>query len=142
MTVEVGRYEPKRLECMDYKVLVVDDSKLARMAVAKLLSSLQPDWSRIEAANAEEALALVRKLDIDITLLDFNMPGLDGLGLAAELRALKPNMPVAVVSANHQTEIVMRSREVGAAFLPKPLTQQALSDFLESAAQQLIADAQ
>jgi CheY-like chemotaxis protein len=127
---------------MDYKVLVVDDSKLARMAVAKLLNSLQPDWSRIEAANAEEALALVRKLDIDITLLDFNMPGLDGLGLAAELRALKPNMPVAVVSANHQTEIVTRSREVGAAFLPKPLTQQALSDFLESAAQQLIADAQ
>jgi CheY-like chemotaxis protein len=127
---------------MDYKVLVVDDSKLARMAVAKLLNSLQPDWSRIEAANAEEALALVRNLDIDITLLDFNMPGLDGLGLAAELRALKPNMPVAVVSANHQTEIVTRSREVGAAFLPKPLTQQALGDFLESAAQQLNTDAQ
>jgi CheY-like chemotaxis protein len=127
---------------MDYKVLVVDDSKLARMAVAKLLNSLQPDWSRVEAANAEEALALVRKLDIDITLLDFNMPGLDGLGLAAELRALKPNMPVAVVSANHQTEIVTRSREVGAAFLAKPLTQQALSDFLESAAQQLNTDVQ
>ena len=42
---------------MSYKVLVVDDSKLARMAVAKALSVLQPGWTRVEAANADEALA-------------------------------------------------------------------------------------
>jgi len=126
---------------MGYKVLVVDDSKLARMAVAKALSSLHPEWERIEATNAEEALALVEQLDIDITLLDFNMPGQDGLSLAAELRQLKPNMPVAVISANLQKEIVVRTNEVGAAFLSKPLTKQALSDFLDSAAERLKTEA-
>ena len=46
---------------MGYRVLVVDDSKLARMAVAKALATLHPDWTRIEAANADEALALGTK---------------------------------------------------------------------------------
>ena len=36
------------------KILIVDDSKLARMAVAKMLGNLHPDWTRVEAANADE----------------------------------------------------------------------------------------
>ena len=40
---------------MSYKILIVDDSKLARMAVNKALNALYPDWMRLEAANAEEA---------------------------------------------------------------------------------------
>ena len=122
---------------MGYRVLIVDDSKLARMAVAKALNTLRPDWTRVEAANADEALALAKQSDVDVTLLDFNMPGRDGLTLAAELRALKPEMPVAVVSANHQTEIVTRAREVGAAFLAKPLTGEALAAFLDDATRRL-----
>jgi CheY-like chemotaxis protein len=122
---------------MGYTVLIVDDSKLARMAVARALGTLHPDWTMAEAANADEAIKLARELDVDVTLLDFNMPGRDGLALAAELRELKPNMPVAVSSANHQVEIVNRSREVGAAFLEKPLTAAALGRFLEGAVQRL-----
>ena len=75
---------------MSYRVLVVDDSKLARMAVAKALTALHPDWTRVEAANADEALALAKTDSFDIAILDFNMPGRDGLALAAELLALKP----------------------------------------------------
>jgi CheY-like chemotaxis protein len=118
---------------MGYRVLIVDDSKLARMAIAKILRTLQPDWTQVEAVNAEEALASVKTNEIDITILDFNMPGRDGLELAAELRERKPTMPVAVISANHQTEIVTRSRLMGAAFLSKPVTQEALAVFLTDA---------
>ena len=46
---------------MGYRILVVDDSKLARMAVAKALNALHPDWTRVEAANADEALALMQR---------------------------------------------------------------------------------
>ena len=46
---------------MTQKVLIVDDSKLARMAVIKALNSLRPDWTRIEASNADEALALIKQ---------------------------------------------------------------------------------
>jgi CheY-like chemotaxis protein len=122
---------------MSYKVLIVDDSKLARMSVAKALNGLHPDWERVEASNAEEALAVARQGPIDLALLDFNMPGQDGLSLAAELRALKPAMPVAVITANLQREVVARAGEVGAAFLPKPLTQDSLAEFLREAVQRL-----
>ena len=125
---------------MAYRVLVVDDSKLARMAVAKALDAIRPGWTRVEAANADEALGLVKSDAFDMAILDFNMPGRDGLQLAAEMLALKPEVPLAVISANHQVEVVTRARQVGAAFLPKPLTQKALDDFVTDAVKRLSAD--
>lgn len=122
---------------MAYTVLIVDDSKLARMAVTKALHALHPDWSRLEATNAEQALEQVRQGSVDIAVLDFNMPGRDGLGLAADLRDLGPTMPVAVISANQQDEVVRRVRELGATFLVKPLTEKSLAEFLDSAVHRL-----
>ena len=118
---------------MTYKLLIVDDSKLARMSVAKAMKALYPDWTRVEAANAEEALALSGDGAFDIALLDFNMPGRDGLELAGDLRQAHPKMPIAIISANHQDEIVARAKAIGATFLPKPLTETALSGFLLNA---------
>lgn len=122
---------------MSYTVLIVDDSKLARMSVARALSTLQPDWTRLEAANADDALLVVKQSNVDLTLLDFNMPGRDGLELAAELKELHPSMPVAVISANSQVEIVARAEAAGATFLVKPLTEQALDVFLQDAVRRL-----
>jgi DNA-binding NtrC family response regulator len=127
---------------MGYRVLVVDDSKLARMAVAKALTAIHPDWTRVEAANADEALALAKSSSFDMAILDFNMPGRDGLQLAAEMLALKPGLPLAVISANHQVEVVTRAREVGAIFLQKPLTEKALNEFAADAVKRLSAAAQ
>lgn len=122
---------------MSYKILIVDDSKLARMAVAKVLSALRPDWKRLEATNADEALALARQSTFDIALLDFNMPGRDGLSLAADLREMNAAMPVAVISANVQREVVQRANEVGAAFLSKPLTEDGMRAFIDQAERRL-----
>jgi CheY-like chemotaxis protein len=119
-----------------YKVLIVDDSKLARMAVIKALNSMHPDWTRVEAASAAEALERVKHWSPDFALLDFNMPGKDGLILAAELRELDPRISVAVISANHQVEVINRARAAGAAFLPKPLTEKSLDDFFNAVLQQ------
>jgi len=116
-----------------YKVLIVDDSKLARMAVVKALTALHPDWERAEASSAEEALTRINEKVPDFVLLDFNMPGKDGLAFAAELSELKPQIIVAVISANRQVEVINRAHAVGATFLPKPLTEKALGDFLIAA---------
>lgn len=118
---------------MKCKVLIVDDSKLARMAMVKALNALHPDWPRFEAGNADEALVRINEELPDIVLLDFNMPGRDGLAFAAELHLRDPRIAVAVISANRQVEVIDRARAVGAAFLAKPLTEQALGDFLDSA---------
>jgi DNA-binding NarL/FixJ family response regulator len=115
-----------------YTVLIVDDSKLARMSVAKVLSTLHPNWKRIEAANAAEALQQTKELSPEVVLVDFNMPGKDGVTLAAELRALDPRIRVAVVSANRQIEVIKRTEAAGATFLPKPVSETSLADFLSS----------
>lgn len=117
---------------MAYTVLIVDDSKLARMSMVKVLDTLHPDWKRIEAANAADALKQTRELSPEVVLVDFNMPGKDGVTLAAELRALDPRISVAVISANRQTEVIRRTAAAGATFLPKPVTENALADFLAS----------
>ncbi len=120
---------------MTFQVLIVDDSKLARMAIAKAMNNLQPGWTRVEAANADDALALARNQPFDIALLDYNMPGRDGLQLAGELRDLSPDIALALISANHQREVVSQAQDVGAIFLSKPLTEEALGQFLSQVQQ-------
>jgi CheY-like chemotaxis protein len=127
---------------MAFKVLVVDDSKLARMTMASAFRRIRPDWELIETANADDAIAAISAGSIDIALVDFNMPGTDGLELVAKIRMKHPRMPVAVVSANVQDEIIARARELKAAFVTKPLTDEGLGAFLSGAALRLKNPAQ
>ncbi|PWE53031.1 response regulator [Metarhizobium album] len=122
---------------MTVTVLVVDDSKLARIVAGKALAALQPDWTRVEAGSAQDALALVGSQQIDVAILDFNMPDKDGLELAAELRSAHPHMPIAVITANVQDEIIARVRALNATFVAKPVTQDALGPFISGAALRL-----
>ena len=122
---------------MSVVILIVDDSKLARLVAGKTIKALQPEWERLEAGNAEEALAIVAARQVDIALLDFNMPGMDGLELAAALRARRPAMPLALITANVQDEVIARARAVQAAFVAKPLTEEGLRGFLSGAALRL-----
>jgi CheY-like chemotaxis protein len=122
-------------------VLIVDDSKLARIVTGKALLSLQPEWLRVEAASAEDALARVAAGGVDVALLDYNMPGKDGLTLAAELRELHPTMPMAIITANTQDEIIARARALNATFVAKPVTEEGLRGFTSGAALRLRAGA-
>jgi len=122
---------------MNVTVLVVDDSKLARIVAGKAISALQPEWQRIEAGTAADALDIVNSQQVDIAVLDFNMPDKDGLELASELRASHPNMPIALITANVQDEIIARARALNATFVAKPVTQDALSAFIAGAALRL-----
>jgi CheY-like chemotaxis protein len=120
-----------------YKVLIVDDSKLARMIMASSFRRLRPEWDLCEATSADEAIGAIAGGAVDIALVDFNMPGTDGLELVARIRQTRPQMPVALVSANLQDEIIARARELNAGFVPKPLTDDALGAFLSGAALRL-----
>jgi len=69
------------------KTLLVDDERLARAELSRLLQA-HPQISIVgQAANADEALALLSQLDVDLVFLDIQMPGLSGLELAAQLDA-------------------------------------------------------
>jgi CheY-like chemotaxis protein len=118
-------------------VLIVDDSKLARIVAGKAIAALQPEWVRVEAGNADDALAAIKERQVDLALVDFNMPGKDGLALAAELRSLSPSMPIAVITANVQDEVIARARAVSATFVGKPVTEEGLRGFVSGAALRL-----
>lgn len=122
---------------MTVTVLVVDDSKLARIVAGKTLAALQPEWERVEAGNADEALELLASRRVDLAILDFNMPGRDGLELAAELREAYPQMPIAIITANIQDEVIARARAVNATFVNKPVTEDGMRGFLSGAALRL-----
>jgi CheY-like chemotaxis protein len=118
-------------------VLIVDDSKLARIVAGKTLAALQPEWDRLEAGNAQEALGLLSERKVDVAMIDFNMPDKDGLELAGEIRSSHPTMPIAVITANIQDEVIARAREVNATFVSKPLTEEGLRGFISGAALRL-----
>ena len=122
-------------------VLIVDDSKLARIVAAKALAALQPEWDRVEAGNAREALTILGERKIDLAMIDFNMPEKDGLELATEIRSSHPTMPIAVITANIQDEVIARAREVNATFVSKPLTEDGLRGFISGAALRLRSNA-
>lgn len=118
---------------MGVRVLIVDDSKLARIVLSRTIAALQPDWSCVEATNSDDALALMEADKADLAILDFNMPGKNGLVLAELLRSRYPDMPIAIATANVQDEIVSRARAAQAAFIPKPVTEEGLRGFLSGA---------
>lgn len=122
---------------MGTTVLIVDDSKLARIVLGKTIAALQPDWTRLEAGNADEAIAAFEANAIHVAILDYNMPGRDGLALAEELRARFPAMPIAVATANVQDEIISRARAANATFIAKPVTEEGMRGFLSGAALRL-----
>jgi CheY-like chemotaxis protein len=118
-------------------VLIVDDSKLARIVAGKALSALQPEWQRVEASSAAEAEEIVAKQQVDVALIDFNMADKDGLAFATELRRNYPELPIAIITANIQDEILARARAINATFVPKPITKEGLEGFLSGAALRL-----
>jgi CheY-like chemotaxis protein len=122
---------------MTVTVLIVDDSKLARMVATRALAELQPGWQRVEAGSAAEALDIMAEQQIDVALIDFNMADKDGLELATELRQARPELPIAIITANTQDEIISRARAIGASFVPKPITKEGLDGFVSGTALRL-----
>jgi DNA-binding NtrC family response regulator len=116
---------------MKATVLIVDDSKLARIVAGKAIATLQPDWERIEASNADQAMELARSRDVHAMVIDYNMAGKNGIELGQEVRALYPTLPIAIITANVQDEIIAASRAIGATFVSKPVTSDGLRDFLK-----------
>jgi len=92
----------------------------------------RPDWSVVEAANSDELFAALDKNPIQVVIIDHNMPGMNGLDAAAELRRRAPEMHIAMVTANAQDSVVAGIRDLHAAFLPKPVDEEQVARFLTS----------
>jgi CheY-like chemotaxis protein len=101
-------------------LLICDDSNMARK---QLLRALPPDWpvTVVQATNGLEAMALLRKGQIDLMLLDLTMPEMDGYEVLTAVQAEGLSCSIIVVSGDIQEQAVARVMQLGAlAFVQKP----------------------
>ena len=112
---------------MTLRVLVVDDEALARSRLRTLLGNCTNPGVSLdgEAANATEAIELMRRQSFDAVLLDIHMPGADGLTLAQTLRGM-PNAPVVVFVTAHAEHAVQAFELEAVDYLTKPVRLERL----------------
>jgi DNA-binding NarL/FixJ family response regulator len=115
-------------EPQSYRVLIADDHPLFRGALREAVNGL---FDRVEVAEAGSFEQVVEWLErggeVDLILLDLQMPGVRGFSGLMYLRAQYPSLPVAIVSGNNDPVVIGHCMEFGAAgFLPKTLGAEAL----------------
>ncbi|MBI5716234.1 MAG: response regulator transcription factor [Burkholderiales bacterium] len=103
------------------KLLIIDDHPVVREGLAAVLRQLDGGAEVLEAADGEQGLhQLAQHADVDGVLVDLRMAGLAGLPTLARLRALRPQLPVMVISASEDPADVRRAMAAGArGYIPK-----------------------
>ena len=76
------------------RVLLVDDESLVRRILKEILAGYQDMELVGEAANGEEAIAAVERLQPDIVVMDIRMPAIDGIAAAREIRVKYPHVKI------------------------------------------------
>ena len=113
------------------KVLVVDDSKLMH----KMYEVMLRQYPLVYALDGRQALdRLQAHDDIDLVLLDINMPNMNGLEFLAELRAVgaRPDLTVIIISTEGREEDTARGLEAGAdAYIKKPFHSEEIVDVIQ-----------
>jgi FixJ family two-component response regulator len=113
-------------------VFIIDDDLSVRRALKRFVASAE--YSVETYASAQEFLAAVPVYAEGCLILDVRMPGLNGLGLQAQLAVLNYKLPIIFITAFDNPQDRKQAMDAGAvAFLRKPLSDQVLLDALESA---------
>ena len=114
------------------KYLIVDDSKLARLSLAKSLKAIVGEADIFQATNGIEALELMKKETADIVFLDLTMPEMDGYEALPKLLEINAKAKVIVVSADIQTKAKERVIALGAQLhMQKPINADKMKEILD-----------
>jgi CheY-like chemotaxis protein len=115
------------------KILVTDDSKMARKMVIKTLTEILQDNVEIhEAQNGQEALELYKQLLPNIVFLDLTMPVLDGFGALEKIKEFDKNAKVVIISADIQKLSMDKAQQLGAFnFVKKPIDESKMQQILD-----------
>jgi PAS domain S-box-containing protein len=115
------------------RILVVDDNATARLILQEMLSSFS--FQSTSVASGKEVLEILKASEheksYDLILMDWRMPGLDGIETTRTIRSLNPfsKIPVIIMTAFGREEIIREAEEAGAnGFLFKPIKQSVLLD--------------
>ncbi len=112
--------------------LLVDDSFVARRVGRNIVEGVLPNHEILIAVSGKAALELLtsRSGFVDLAVLDYNMDGMDGLELAAELKERHPESRLMLCTANLQRSLSERAAALGVNVIQKPLTAAKLEEAL------------
>lgn len=116
------------------KCIIVDDNKMARMALRQLVSQLPQLELVAESSDATEALDTLDNTQIDLLLLDIEMPGMSGLDL---IKKLGTNRPL-IIFTTAKTDYAVEAFELNVVdYLVKPITLPRLKQAVEKVTETL-----
>jgi DNA-binding NarL/FixJ family response regulator len=110
------------------KILVVDDHVLIREALRGVLKELKGDVAIVEAANSRQAMQRIEEnSDLELILLDLNLPDRSGFDVLAELRERYPAISVVMLSASNDRDDIATALDLGAlGFIPKSAQREVM----------------
>jgi DNA-binding NarL/FixJ family response regulator len=98
---------------MAFRFLIVDDSESVRKGLRTLIQTHSAWQVCGEAADGAEAVRLLRDLRPDLVILDFLMPGMNGLETARQMRKIAPNIPIVMFTQHASRELEQHAYEAG-----------------------------
>ena len=120
---------------MPIRVLLVDDHKIVRQGVRAYLQTLEDIEVIAEADSGAAAVAAIAQTPPDVVLMDLEMPGdLDGIAATRQIRKVRPQTQVIVITSHHQDEYIFPAVRAGAiSYLLKDVEPDELADAIRKA---------
>ena len=120
---------------MAYNILVVDDSRTARMFISKALEVSGLEIGKImQAQNGKEGLEMLRKEWVDIVFADINMPEMTGVEMVQKMceDGLMKSVPVVIVSTERSATRIAELKAAGVReYLNKPCTPENIKKVVD-----------
>jgi signal transduction histidine kinase len=115
-------------------ILYVEDDQVAGKVLFSMLARSYPELRFFAASNGQEGLKRFLELRPDIVITDISMPGMDGITMSAEIKAVAPETVIIAVTAQTETKNLLRAIEIGInQYLLKPVDFPRLSSLLDQA---------
>lgn len=110
------------------KVLIADDHDIVRQGIKTIISEVSDIVVAGEAESGDEVLKRIQELDVDVVIMDYDMPDRNGLDTLIELKSMKPRLPVIILSMFPEDHYGVRFLKAGASgYLGKSnVTQQLI----------------
>ncbi|QNM95634.1 response regulator [Chitinimonas koreensis] len=96
------------------KILIADDHAIVRAGLKQFLADDPAMLVVREAADGDEAVRAVREEALDVVLLDISMPGKNGIDALRQIKAIKPDLPVLMLSGYADTQYALNLIKAGA----------------------------
>jgi two-component system, NarL family, invasion response regulator UvrY len=96
------------------RILVADDHPVVRQGIMRIIEETQDMKVTGEAQNGAEAVKKLKEQDFDLLLLDISMQGSDGLDVIREIRKMKPDLPVLILTIHPEKYYGLRMLQAGA----------------------------